>query len=247
MKKKKFFLFVILFLFTGCSADYTIEVFDNEIKEEFSVMETDISKIEEKDDLNMSFKDYAREYGLTNDYYTSYYNMYADDSSNCEITSYNDCKTYDKEYINNSSKVGFKLSSNFNFDEYIDATIPNELMPGFSSSFDGKYLTISGGSNWDFLKGYPLLDKLNITIKSNYSVTSTNANYDKAGEYSWSVTSNNSNNLKPFYIVFDTTSTIKIKSGSSSTVAIIMISIILIVLTYFGIKMFKMKKNNDSI
>lgn len=249
MKKKIFLAITLLFLATGCTANYTIEVFDGEIKEELYIFETDMSKANELDDMEMSFKDYAKEYGITNDYYTSYYNMYSDDEI-CIETASNDCRTYDKEYIEEDNKVGFKLSSTFSYQNYYDATIPNDSLPGFSSEFDGRYLKITGGSNWDFIKGYNNLEKVNIVIKSNYYVKSTNIKQASNGTYEITATNKNSSSKPSFYIIFDTLSTVptnKPTSSDSKIVGIIMLAVIGIAIAIFGIRVFFKNKNNNYI
>ena len=132
---RKLFLILILLLgFTGCTANYTINVFDGTIEESLTILEEDQSLLYEKDDMDMSFKDYALEYGNKKDLYTNYYNMYTNGEVDCQSTLDNDCSVYESEYIDNNS-IGFKLFSSFSFDEYENSTIANELMPGFTSSF----------------------------------------------------------------------------------------------------------------
>ena len=77
--------------------------------------------------------------------------------------SYN-CEYYKKEYIDDSSKVGFSLSYDFTYDNYSDSTIANELSLNFPSSYDGKFLTISGNCSRDFINSYDLLNDVNISI-----------------------------------------------------------------------------------
>lgn len=247
MKKNILILFLLFFVFTGCSANYKIEVFDGKIKEELLVIEPDRTMANKQDDMGMSFRDYALEYGALNDYFTSYYNMYGDDTTVCQETTDNDCSVYDKEYIDDSSGIGFQLSSSFSFEEYADATIPNDLMPGFSSIYDGRYLTISGGSNWDFMKGYPDLEAINITIKSNYYVTSTNAKNKGNGTYEFQVTKDNYENLDSLYIIFDTSSTRRLHSEYSWIVAVVMTSLVLLLLIFFVFKIVMMNRKNNRL
>lgn len=248
MRKKACLLLLLLFLFTGCTANYTIEVKDGKITEEFYVIEKDKDLATTyKDDMDSTFDDYAKMYGINDNYYASYYNMYNDEESICHETEKHRCDYYNKEYINNEDGIGFKLSSTFTYDDYADATIPNDLMPGFTSKFDGKYLVINGGTNWDFLKGYENLEKVNIRIKSDYYVTSTNMKYKGNGLYEVSVDKNNNNDFPEIYITFDTTKTKRLGNENAQIVGIIMVSIIGVVILFTIIRLFQKNKKNNKV
>ncbi len=243
---RKLFLILILLLgFTGCTANYTINVFDGTIEESLTILEEDQSLLYEKDDMNMSFKDYALEYGNKKDLYTNYYNMYTNGEVDCQSTLDNDCSVYESEYIDNNS-IGFKLFSSFSFDEYENSTIANELMPGFTSSFDGRYLTISGSSNWNPFKGYKNLERITININSNYYPVSSNARYKGNGEYEWIITNEN-NTLDSLYIIFDTTATKRLANKNSWLLAIIFAVILSLSILITLITFFIKRKNNNKI
>lgn len=247
MKEKIIFIFLLLFLMTGCTADYTVKIFDGKIEESLYVTEGNFSKLDVSDDMGMSFRDYSKEYGIGDKIYTSYYNMYSDDRTSCVETSDNDCRFYAGEYIENSDEVGFSLKSDFDFEGYADATIPNDLMPGFSSSFDGRYLSLNGGINWNFIKGYSELETININIETNYNVTATNASYKGRGKYVWTVDRTNMSNLPALYMIIDISSTRSFASSYSWIVAIVMVGIALVAIIFATVKLISKNKNNNRI
>ena len=244
MNKKICTMFFLIFLVTGCDANYTIEIKEGKIKETLYVNELNMTKALERDDMEMSFKDYALEYGKTNTYYTNYYNMYTDEGNVCKKSKDNECNVYDKEFIDKENEIGFILSSDFTIDEYKNASIPNDMIPGFSSTFDGKYLTLTGGSNWNFIKGYKNLDNLKITIKTNYAVKSTNTKYRGNGVYEFDVTKSNNIDRDQLYIILDTTVT-KRYSKKLPTLAYYIIFTLLITL-FIGLGMFLYNKYNKN-
>ena len=244
--KKKFLIFIFLFLFTGCRANYKIEVLDGIIHEEFFVFANKDTLTNKSDDLGMTFNDYAMEYGNSNKIYTNYYNMYGDMDTSCQVTDNNSCDVYHSEYINDDENVGFKLSSSFKFNDYVNATIPNDLLPNFSSTYDGRYLTISGSSDLDFFNGYDELDEINVTVSSIFYPIATNAQDKGNGVYEWTITKDTilSENL---YIVLDTTSIRPTVSSTPWNVVLLCCGVVLIIGLVIIVKLVNMKKKNNVI
>ncbi len=244
--KKKFLLLCLLFVFTGCTAQYKLEISDGTIKEELFIFENEKSLVNVPDDLGMTFKDYAFEYGTSNNIYTDYFNMYGDEENSCNVGAQNNCNVYDTIYFDEEEYNGFKLSTSFNYDNYVNSTVANNLIPNFSFNYDGRYLTISGGSDFDIFDGYKNLNEVKIIIDSAFYTTATNAKYKGNGVYEWIITKEN-NNLGNMYIIFDTTSTKRLANKNSQNASIIMCAIVGIVILILSIYLFYKKKKNDLI
>ena len=247
MKKILIALFLIILL-TGCTANYEIEIKNYYIKEELYVKETNKNIVNLKDDLGMSFDDYSKQYGEDNrfHYYINTDNMYLDDGEECKVSDHNDCAEYIREYISNDKETGFSLSTKFGFNEYKNSGIANDLFPGFDSTFDGRYLTITGGSNYNFINGYKNLTDVNITIKSTYKVVETNLKSESSGIYKTSINSNNKPDEKMF-IKFDTKDeSVDINNNTSKIVLyVILISLAVIILIFLIRFYIRYKENNE--
>ena len=196
MKKKYFIIsFLIIFLLTGCKSKYSLEIKDKTIKETLTITDnSDNDNVMEKDDLNNSFVDYSYLYGEKKDIDTNVENYYSGEEC---IGS---CTFYQKELINDNGLIGFKLTNTFSFDNFQSSTIANELIPAFSSIYDGRYIKISGGSRWNYFKDYKYLENVEINIDTEYQVVSTNMNKVGAGKYKKDLSEDDG----ILYIVLDT-------------------------------------------
>ena len=236
MKKLIVGLIIVLFM-TGCSATYKIKVKDNKIEEELTVLESSSKANTSVDESGRTFKDYALIYGQTDNINTIFYYQYGDEG----CTS--DCSYYDKKYTDNNLSVGFTLSHAFNFDEYQYSTLANELLPSFSSEYDGRYIKVSGGSTWNFINGYKSLDSITITLESDYKVISTNGSKN-GNVYTWEITKDNYNKLKSLYFIIDTTE--KVEKNKIRLIHIFLLVIVSAVIA-IGYNLFKKRKQDDSI
>lgn len=237
--KKILLSIILLLLMTGCTATYEIKVSNEKIYENLTVLESRGKSKEKVDELGNTFETYAKKYGTKNKIITSFYYLYSDQGC------VENCSYYNNKYINNEENIGYLLSNTFSFEEYKDSAIANELLPGFSSEYDGRYLTISGGNSWNFINGYNNLDKITINIETNYKITSTNGKKINNTTYQWNVYKGNTDGLKGVYIVIDTKEIIKEKK--SSLISYIIIVIVLIVLIFVGIFLSNKNKQENSI
>ena len=100
MDKKLLLLFITLsvFLLTGCTARYTIEISDDKIVETMDLSETNIEKAEYVGIIGKSFKEYVETYEGDRELIANYYSYHT--TSKC-----NSCKTYDKKTINSGDEV----------------------------------------------------------------------------------------------------------------------------------------------
>lgn len=207
--KKRIFIISILFIFllTGCKAKYSLEIKNDTIKETLIVNDDNNSKrINEKDESGKSFYDYSKLYGEKEKIDTDIESFYSGDKC---IGS---CSFYQKEFFDKNGTVGFKLTNEFSFKEYQYSTIANELIPAFSSSYDGKYLRINGGPNWNYFKDYKNLENIEIYIDTNYEVVSTNMIKVSEGKYQKGL--NEGDDI--MYITLDTNTTVSIVENNEN-------------------------------
>lgn len=236
--KKILLSIILLLLMTGCTATYEIKISNGKISESLTVLESKDRSKEKVDEIGNTFEMYAKKYEVQNKIITSFYYLYSDQGC------VENCSYYKNEYIDNEENIGYSLSNTFSFEEYKDSTLANELLPGFSSEYDGRYLKISGGNSWNFINGYNNLDKITINIETDYKVTSTNGKRVN-NTYQWNVYRGNTEGLKEMYIVIDTKE--PIKENKSSLFSYIIIVIVLIAVILIGIFLSNKNKQENSI
>jgi len=233
--KKKYLItsLLIIFLLTGCKAKYSLEIKDGIIKETLKVTENSNSeRVTEKDDFDYSFYDYSRLYGEAN-ISTEIEEYYSEDK--CK----SNCSYYQKEFINDNGVIGFELSNEFTFDKFKAATVANELIPAFSSLYDGKYLKISGGPNWNYFKDYKYLENIDISIETNYKVVSTNMKQVSDGKYEKQLSEDDPN----IYITLDTDVVYeKIEDSDNSNLVMYLIIFVGVLFVALFICVFKDRK-----
>ena len=224
-KKNLIICLLIVFLLTGCNAKYSLEIKNNIVKETLTITgNNDDDRLTEKDESNHSFYDYSKMYGQDYNIDTKIEGFHSD--TKCNVG----CLYYNKEYIDKDGIIGFKLTNDFSFTNYSSSTIANELIPAFVSSYDGRYLEISGGPNWNYYNDYKYLDKLEMFVDTEYEVVSTNMNKISTGKYKIDFNGNDD----VLYINLDTKTIIKsvINDDNKDTITymIILVGILFIAL-----------------
>ena len=194
MKKKFIILSLLILLMSGCTVNYTIEINDDIIYEYFEANETNMSKAKTG---YINFRDVVNDYSGKKQLLTSYDQCTSDDP--CEGTG---CSYYTKEIIDNNDELALIFSTTFNLNEYYDSSIANEYAPSFTVEKKDNLVKISAGGNLNFTEMYDALDKVIITVKTDYVVTFTNAKKNSDGDYYWSFPEDSS--LQSLYITVDT-------------------------------------------
>lgn len=229
-------IFLVIFL-TGCNANYSITIKNGNVNEKLSVIEIDINRVDIKDNVGMTFRDYAKFYGQEKDLITDYNVSYSQEECN------ENCVYYSKNFIEEDNKVGFELEHTFTIEEYTLSTIANELIPGFSSSYDGRYLTITSSNSWNAIDNYEYLDDFTISIETDYTVKRSNGKKD-GNTYTWTISKGEIPDDR-IYMLIDLNSKEESKKASSKLIYIFLIILIVLVIiaSYFLIK--KNKEQND--
>lgn len=237
MKKKLLIILLAIFM-TGCTAEYKITIKDGKVNETLTVIEENKNNLNIKDEAGRTFEDYAKIYGKTYDLTTSFYDLYSDKS--CE----DGCSYYTKEYINEDGKIGFRLTHEFELDEYNDSAIANEHFPGFQVDINENIVTIVGGSSWNFINNFKNFDELKITIESDNKIVSSNG-IKKNSEYTWKVHKGNTDGLNKLYMILDTN--LKEEVNKNNSIWYFIIILILINVGLISYLMYKKRVEQNSI
>ena len=238
MTKKIIVCIFLVMLFSGCSANYKIKISKGIVEESFNTVEKNMDVALIKDDTDRSFRDYSSFYGTEYQLYTSFYSLYAD--GDCVVN----CETYDKSFIDDDKKVGFSLSHNFTVDTYGDSSLANELLPGFEAYFDGRYLRIKGGNNWNFVNGYNNFDDLKIEIETDYKVIKTNGKRD-GNVYTWEINKDSVDVSPAINMVLEINESTK--TSKSNTVLLILLAILLLIGVLIACLLFKKNKEQNKL
>ena len=175
---KKIYLFLIMFLLTGCSAEYNLNIEENIYNETFTVMGNYNEKID-----NDTFVNVINDYNSKNILID--YSIQPGDTRNEDFPLY--YNIYNKKLINDNY-YGLELSYSYDkIEEYKKSTIVNEL-------FKNVYLTdnfIKMSEVKDIYSNYPYLDNISISFKTDKIITSINSDEETDGIYYWYVNKDN--------------------------------------------------------
>lgn len=206
MKKKLWLLILAVFLFTGCSVEYNIEITDNQITMDGELLETDeliwnkeiiqnkLENIDFNQDPNYCTEDTC---GIMDG---------EPDLSSLTFRELIDLKTINKESkieglekISDVGKLGISAKKTIN---YSNKDAIKEL-PGITTCY--KNFSVVENPNQDGIiistsnknlcfEMYDILEDITVKLKTNHEVESHNADEVIDGEYIWKVNKNNYNN-----------------------------------------------------
>ena len=206
MKKKILFLMTAIFLFTGCSVEYKIEIQDDQITVNGELIETDelkwnqpvVENTHEDIDFNM-------DPDLCSDGTCGILDGEPDTSS-LTFKELVDLKTMDPdmkieglEKISDVGKLGISTQKTISYQDRNSF----KKMPGIATCYknfsilenenqDGVILSTSN-KNLCF-DTYDILEEITVRLKTNHEVESHNADEVVDGEYIWKINKNNYNN-----------------------------------------------------
>lgn len=180
--KKVLLIIVAIFVLSGCSANYNLEIYNKEYKENLVIksLEADTTKMSDWN-IPVNANESNADILLTTDKVVGvdYYNKRSDFTDNYYQYTYNhdfSMTNYYKSYFAAKSYDFFAL-----FYDDTDESGKKDLIT-LTTSF----------KNLVFTK-YPELDNLTINIKTNHKVYSSNADSVKNYTYTWHIDRNNYN------------------------------------------------------
>lgn len=161
MNKRIFFLIIVLVSLSGCTAQYNVEIKNNQIKENVNI------KYSKNDDG-------SKKYFSTNKFYSI-----MDSSSNF--------KEYKKKIINKSGYQNVNFSYEYTISEYESAVPLKSCFKAYNVLNESKYYIFSTSKGLTCAKeeNTLLLKGLDVIIKTNHVVKSSNADEVKGYKYIW--------------------------------------------------------------
>lgn len=188
MKRKLTMLIGIMFLATGCSIEYNLEVDGTKLKEDFTI-NAEVSSISTKEEL---YNNYLEEYPIYSDEYEEfmYYSPY---------TKNDDYTYFTKSYQELENGYKFNYKANFDNKNYNKARSIKMAFDtvgiGYIKDKDSYYISASK----------PRLSTLgidNLTININFKnveVIDNNATSVNGSTYTWRLSKNSNTNINVTY------------------------------------------------
>lgn len=222
----------MLFILTGCSANYEID-YSNNIYNESLITFGSITDINYKNEID--------NYYLRNYFLTSYKVQTGDMSENDVLNNYS---IYNKELVNESNNYGLKLGYSYdNKDDYMESSIVYRLFSSFK--IDDNYIKLDGIKN--IFNNYEMLDNIKITFSTDKYVIDSNCDEVKDNKYIWYIDKNNyQNKFIEISLVSDKIELYKknIEKNYDNIVTFIIVVVSIICLLYILVIYNKVKKSN---
>ena len=177
---------VLIILMSACTAEYNITIAEDGIKEEI-IAYYDNNKANKKI-VNQLYKQKA----------AAYYDM------DKNITNYYHIKKYGNK---TSSKLALKYDYEYeNHTKLQNSNVLKQCFYNVSVVKDKKFLTLNTSEGVDCFShdGQEMIDKVDVSITTNYKVAESNADKVLNNKYIWTITDNNSDS-KSIYMKIDYT------------------------------------------
>lgn len=240
MRNKKFLLlFFCIVLLTGCTVDYELDITNELVDENITILDYN----EENWDLLLDIN------GHDPMSYRESINIYNNDDSNIYVTNDNS-KIYDKELINEGA-LGLKFKTNYNINEFNNHTYIGNCYKYFNVKNDEDVYTLSTSKTFMCFGGvHPLLEQVNVKIKVNNEVIDSNADSHSGNVYTWNITKENASN-KPIIITYRRDKTINEMIDemffSDDKIAIAIIVLVVVIVAILFAKAYNKNKKNNQI
>lgn len=238
MKKTITLLFALLFIVTGCTANYNIKI-GNEIIEEITDLVQDNSI--NWNEQTQLFWGYSIEEFLDRDYNEYTGSMINQSEDYYTFEKVDGVEYYKKEKILEKNQIGIKYTYDFSRENYSLSKLANVCYNSIDIENDSQTqsMSISTSSSFNCFDMYEFLDEviINVTTTWDYKVVSSNADKYKNGKYIWIITKENAYN-KPIKIEIK-------KAFNWRLLLIIVIPIIVISFITFLIMKRKIARSNE--
>lgn len=166
-KIKMFFLVTIVFLLSGCSFEYNINIDDNIITEDNVI--------------------YLKNSNFNN----------IEDSVNKIVNKYsgptNSLGMYSSSIVERDNYFGMSYKKDYSFSDYNYSVSFSSCYDSYKLVDEGDTLTIATSNVFKCFDKYDELEDVTINLTTNYSVEESNADFVDGNKYTWYITKNNAN------------------------------------------------------
>lgn len=181
--KKKLFLLIFLFLVTGCSATYDIEIYNNTVKEDLEYIDSIPSNWDKEAQYGLTYRELVVD--SSNYPYPVFDSTVVDENDTIKIEG---VEYYDNTLISDSNRLGQKLSYHqFTLDNFYDSSIVKKCYQYFSVLEEDNHIILSTSLENTCFDSYPSLDFITVNLKTNHKVVSNNADIVDGYHYTWNI------------------------------------------------------------
>lgn len=181
--KKKIILLILLFLVTGCSADYNVEIYNNTIKENLEYLDTIPYNWDNEVQYGLTYRELVTD---SSHYpYPVFSSTVVDENDTIKLDG---VEYYNNTLISDSYKLGQKLSyDKFTLENFQDSSIVKQCYQYFNIIEENENIILSTSPNNMCFDLYPNLDSITVNLKTNHKVVSSNASTSSGYHYTWNL------------------------------------------------------------
>lgn len=181
--RKKWLLLILLVFVTGCNANYDIEIYNDEIREDLEYISLDSSVWDNEVLYGLSYRELvlaSQEYP-----YPVFNNAVVDENDTIKLDG---VEYYDSKLISDASKLGQKFSYHkFNSENFSESLIVRKCYQYFNIIEEEDNLVLSTSLKNLCFDEYPILDNITVHLKTNHKVVSNNADIVDGYHYTWNL------------------------------------------------------------
>ncbi|MGN1001081.1 MAG: hypothetical protein ACI4OG_04010 [Bacilli bacterium] len=183
MRNKIFLLILFVPFLFGCTVDYDLTIYNEEIKEDTTIKTIYSKENLDNIEIEMKYPTFAKKSEIFDSYTTE----------KIQGISY-----YNKSKYEQDSLLGINYNYKFNIDDYNDSYAASQCYDKFSFIVDNQYLVLST-NNYNKCFKDSNIDNIRIHLKTNHKMEDNNADEVDGYNYYWNINSTNYNN-KTIYI-----------------------------------------------
>lgn len=181
--KKKLLLLILLFLVTGCSATYDVEIYNNTVKEDMEFIEDNSSKWDSEAQYGLTYRELLTD--SVSYPYPAFNDAMVDENDRIKIDG---VEYYDNKLISESNKLGQKLSYHkFTLNDFEESSIIKKCYQYFTIMTQDDNIILSTSLDNKCFDEYPNLDFITVNLKTNHKVVSSNADIVDGYHYTWNL------------------------------------------------------------
>lgn len=181
---KKIILLILLFFVTGCSANYNIEIYNDEVRENMKFVNNDSSSWDSEAQYGLSYRELLMaSYKFP---YPAFYNTVVDEDDTIKLKG---VEYYKNKLLSDKNKLGQELSyDKFKIENFANSSIVKKCYQYFNVIEEEEVIVFSTSVKNLCFKEYSILNNITVNLKTNHKVVNSNADIVNGYHYTWNLT-----------------------------------------------------------